>query len=257
MKLRIAAVILAMSATHARAQWVVVDPTLNTTALATFGKAALSEAHELQVGINTAQTVITVAGVLNATAHGNFMGLTSLAPLLGAQGMTDPLGPGTSAGLSDVFQGVSSLGSMSGQVTSLMNQASSLTNHYSTTGTDWSAAAMLRQARALAGQMATSQRYMDSSATRLQTIPLLNAAASATTDVKSSVDAGNTLLGQQITQSAQTNQLLSMQIQQQAQQANEKNLADQEWRRSTDGLQASAQRAADYSKAGNVGWTAP
>jgi hypothetical protein len=244
------AVALLLLAPPAHAQWLVNDPQLNTTAIATFGKTALAEAHAAQQMISEAQTVVNTVGILNAAAHGNVMGLTQLAPQLGLE--SNPLGKSADAqGAAMLISGAGEFAGMSGQLANLFQQAQANTITYRPVGNDWSARAMMTQAQAAAGQMAISQRYMDSGQIRLNAMPTFLRQAEMSGDIKSSVDAGNTIAGQQLTQMQQQNQLIAMQIYQKAQEDSQRSLAEQEHRRAADSFVASAQRAADNVRGGH------
>jgi hypothetical protein len=93
---------------------------------------------------------------------------------------------------------------------------------------------------------------MNGSQMRLAGMPSLLTGTQTAGDVKSAVDASNTIAVQGVTQQAQTNQLLAMQIMQQANAQNQQNLADQNWRKGTDAMGASAARAAANAASGQV-----
>lgn len=258
------AVVLLLIAPAAHAQWVVTDPALESSSLAEFGKEALTELHTAQDVINTANTVVQVTSVLNAVAHGNVMGLMQLAPLLGNPCASNPLsalgvdtsGPGIGAAMS----GLSTLGSvggaagnLTGSALNLYNNAKSQTQIYTPpNATDFNAWRMMQQGQALASQMALSQQSMSGSQMRLAGMPSLLTGTQTAGDVKSAVDASNTIAVQGVTQQAQTNQLLAMQIMQQANAQNQQNLIEQDHRRSADAWVAAENRAAANSAAGQI-----
>ncbi len=117
---------LCAASAPAHAQWVVIDPTLNETALAQFGKAALTEIHAAQEVVNSGQTVMNTVGILNSVAHGNIMGLTRLALLLQGSKLTEPLGMNTE-GVASMMSGVEDVGNVGGELMNLYGQARNMT----------------------------------------------------------------------------------------------------------------------------------
>lgn len=233
------------------AQLVVVDPALNSTSLATYAKAALTEVHAAQEVLNTAQTVVNTAGVLNSVAHGNIMGLTALMPALNRLGITQPLGEDAGA-LADLMSGVGDVASVGQGLGGLYSQAKQMTTMFTPGGNDFRAQRMRFDANSAAGQLAAATQVLGSSTNRSAMLPTLNAGAANTATLKSAVDANVTLAGQQLIQGNQTNQLLALQLYQNAQTKADRALEEQEWRQGAEGLAARARAAAANAASGKV-----
>ena len=154
--------------------------------------------------------------------------------------MTSPLGPDTAA----LVQSLSGTLAGAGTTAALTQDMLRTDMFYAPSAADFRAIALNQAASSLATQKALAELALKSSAQRLTYLTDLRNRLGNSPDVKAAADATARLAGEQATAQAQGNQLLAVQVMQQAQQATTQAREQQAWRCSAEDLVAQAKAAA-------------
>lgn len=226
---------------QAHAQMAVID----AASLVNTAKMVESDVVAAQARVDQ---LVRLKQTFDAVKHGDLAALQSIAPELGLDGLTMPLGTDM-ANLASAVQGLAnSAGATAGMAQSLL-QADQL---YTPNGGDFRALAINQAAVALASQKAIAEASLQSSAQRLQGLNALRNGLGPSPDIKAAADATARMTGEQATATAQGNQLLATMIMQNAQTATDAAREQQMARCGAERLMDAAKRARTVADAGTV-----
>ena len=169
-------------------------------------------------------------------------------PGLSAIGLVQPVA-NLSSELNQMFMGqILGSGTVGGLATGILGQ----TQLYVPPGQDWRAQQIIAHAVSAATQLAAANAMYNGTQSRLNLYPQLGTAIGGSVDIKDAMDANSRLVHESMIAQGHLNQLLTLQMAQNAQTQIFQAQEEQAWRCSADQFAADTAAAAQNAAAGNV-----
>jgi len=220
----------------------VSDPLAEANTLETAVQGTITAVQGVKTVANQAIQITQLANTLNAVVHGDVYAVTGLIPELASAGLIDPLDL-DSTGLSDLMSGI-------GELNAAGQQFMAQVQTFKSQMPDYRSQTLDMEARAIANRLGTSKTLMDASRRRMTLLPgIVNR---PTADLKDATDKTARLTGEMALQSAQANQMGSLNMMSVAYKEATAAREAQMWRCSAERLVMNAFAAAGGNAAGSA-----